>query len=136
MSLKIYLAALFGFSLGLSPLSSKGLETISKQVILLDAKTGTVLFERNADERMAPSSMSKIMTMYQLFEALKDGSLSENDKFLVSEKAWRKPGSKMFVSVNSRVKVLTPPPILLGERFPPIPRVSLSLLRTSTSQVQ
>ena len=45
------------------------------------------------------------MTIYQVFDALKDGSLSLNDKFLVSEKAWRKGGSKMYVSVNSRVQV-------------------------------
>ena len=72
---------------------------------MLDAQTDTVLFEKNADERMAPSSMSKMMTIYQVFDALKDGSLSLNDKFLVSEKAWRKGGSKMYVSVNSRVQV-------------------------------
>ncbi len=80
-------------------------ETLGKQVILMDAKTGTVLFEKNADERMPPSSMSKIMTVYKLFEALKDGGLSLSDTFHVSEKAWRKGGSKMFVRVNSRVKV-------------------------------
>jgi len=81
------------------------LETLGKQVILLDANTGTVLFQKNADERMPPSSMSKIMTVYKLFEALKDGGLSLSDTFPVSEKAWRKGGSKMFVRVNSRVKV-------------------------------
>jgi len=80
-------------------------ETTSKQAILVDAATGTVLFEKNADDRMPPSSMSKMMTIYQVFDALKEGSLSLDDKFLVSEKAWRKGGSKMYVSVNSRVNV-------------------------------
>ena len=80
-------------------------ETLGKQAILVDAKTGAVLFEKNADERMPPSSMSKIMTVYKLFEALKNGALSLTDTFHVSEKAWRKGGSKMFVRVNSRVKV-------------------------------
>lgn len=88
-----------------TPNHSSAFETVSRQAILLDAQTDTVLFEKNADERMAPSSMSKMMTIYQVFDALKDGSLSLNDKFLVSEKAWRKGGSKMYVSVNSRVQV-------------------------------
>ena len=92
-------------SLVLAPVYSSAFETSSKQAILVDAATGTVLFEKNADERMAPSSMSKMMTIYQVFDALKEGSLSLDDSFLVSEKAWRKGGSKMYVSVNSRVNV-------------------------------
>ncbi len=84
---------------------SNALETLGKQAILLDATTGTVLFSKNPDERMTPSSMSKIMTIYKLFERLKDGGLSLTDTFSVSEKAWRKQGSKMFVAVNSRVKI-------------------------------
>ena len=85
--------------------SSSALETLGKQVILIDATTGTILFSKNPDERMTPSSMSKIMTIYKLFERLKDGELSLTDKFSVSEKAWRKQGSKMFVAVNSRVTI-------------------------------
>ncbi|MEK9678879.1 MAG: D-alanyl-D-alanine carboxypeptidase family protein [Rhodospirillaceae bacterium] len=81
------------------------LETLGKQVIMIDAKTNTVLFEKNADQLMPPSSMSKIMTIYKLFELMKDKRLSLEDTFRVSEKAWRKQGSKMFVSVNSRVKI-------------------------------
>ena len=80
-------------------------ETSGKQIILYDMSTDTVLLEKNADMPMAPSSMSKIMTIYKVFEKLKDGDLSLNDKFKVSEKAWRKGGSKMFVKLNSRVKV-------------------------------
>ena len=80
-------------------------ETYGKQIILYDMSTDTVLLEKNADMPMAPSSMSKIMTIYKVFEKLKDGDLSLNDKFKVSEKAWRKGGSKMFVKLNSRVKV-------------------------------
>ena len=85
--------------------SSSALETLGKQAILIDATTGTILFSKNPDERMTPSSMSKIMTIYKLFERLKDGELSLTDKFSVSEKAWRKQGSKMFVAVNSRVTI-------------------------------
>ena len=85
--------------------SSSALETLGKQAILIDATNGTILFSKNPDERMSPSSMSKIMTIYKLFERLKDGELSLTDKFSVSEKAWRKQGSKMFVAVNSRVTI-------------------------------
>ena len=103
--LRFLLSLLFASSFFFASFSLNAFETSSKQAILIDAQTNAVLFEKNADQRMAPSSMSKMMTIYQVFEALKDGSLSLSDKFLVSEKAWRKGGSKMYVSVNSRVKV-------------------------------
>jgi D-alanyl-D-alanine carboxypeptidase (penicillin-binding protein 5/6) len=85
--------------------ASHAFETLGKQAILMDATTNTVLFSKNADELMTPSSMSKIMTVYKLFERIKDGGLSLTDTFRVSEKAWRKSGSKMFVALKSRVKV-------------------------------
>ena len=81
------------------------IEISSAQAILVDFQTGEVLFEKDADVSMTPSSMSKIMTVYKMFERLKDGRLQLTDSFAVSEKAWRKKGSKMFVAVNSRVKV-------------------------------
>ncbi len=81
------------------------LETKAQQAIIVDDETGTVLFEKNADAPMAPSSMSKIMTMYMLFERLANGSLALDDTFPVSERAWRKGGSKMFVEVGKRVSI-------------------------------
>ncbi len=81
------------------------LETIAKQAILMDAQTGTVLFEKNADDTMPPSSMSKLMTVYMVFEGLKNGSLTLDDKLPVSKKAWRKGGSKMYVLVGKSVRV-------------------------------
>lgn len=79
--------------------------TIAKQAILVDAETGMVLFAKNADEKMPTSSMSKAMTIYEVFVALKDGRLSLDGKLKVSEKAWRKGGSKMFVEVGKHVAV-------------------------------
>ena len=70
------------------------LETVARQAILVEDSTGTVLLEKNADEPMPPSSMSKIMTAYMVFDRLAEGGLSLDDTFLVSEKAWRKGGSK------------------------------------------
>ncbi|MCB1531250.1 MAG: D-alanyl-D-alanine carboxypeptidase [Alphaproteobacteria bacterium] len=81
------------------------INTSAKQAIVLDYETGMVLLEKNADEQMPTSSMSKVMTMYLVFDALKKGDLSLDDTYQVSEKAWRKGGSKMFVEVDKRVKV-------------------------------
>ena len=99
-------AAVTALTLSVTALQAAGtIETSARQAILLDTTTGAVLFEKNADQPMPPSSMGKIMTVYKVFEHLKDGRLSLDDRFVVSEKAWRKQGSKMFVRVNSRVKV-------------------------------
>ena len=86
-------------------LPALALETSARQAILIDDATGAVLFEKNADERMPPSSMSKIMTAYMVFERLADGSLKLDDTLPVSEKAWRKGGSKMFVELGARISV-------------------------------
>lgn len=103
---RLLLAGLVVFILALwvtAPASA--IETKAKQAILVDDTTGTVLFEKNADELVPPSSMSKIMTIYMVFERLAEGRLKLDDTFLVSEKAWRKGGSKMFVEVGKEVSV-------------------------------
>ncbi len=81
------------------------LESPARQVILVDDVTGTTLFEKNADESMVPSSMSKIMTIYMVFERLAEGGLKLDDTLPVSEKAWKKGGSKMFVGLGKRVSI-------------------------------
>ncbi|MFN7038330.1 MAG: D-alanyl-D-alanine carboxypeptidase family protein [Alphaproteobacteria bacterium] len=80
-------------------------ETKAEYAILVDALTQEVLFEKNADTAMAPSSMSKLMTIYMVFDALKKNILTLNDKFTVSENAWKKAGSKMFIHVNDQVSI-------------------------------
>lgn len=80
-------------------------ETPAKQAIIIDYETGTILFEKNAAERMPTSSMSKVMTMYMVFDAIKKGEIALDSTFKVSEKAWRKGGSKMFIKVGDDVKV-------------------------------
>ena len=80
-------------------------ETSAEQAILLDMETGSVLLAKEADSPMPTSSMSKIMTIYMLFEALEDGRLSLDQMLPVSEYAWRKGGSKMFVEVGTEVMV-------------------------------
>ncbi len=81
------------------------IDTPAKQALVYDFETGTVLLSKNADEQMPPSSMSKLMTTLMVFDRLKDGSLSLDDTFGVSKKAWKKGGSKMFVLVDSEVRV-------------------------------
>lgn len=76
-----------------------------KQAIMVDYETGAILLSINPDQRMPTSSMSKTMTMYLVFEALKDGRLQLDSKLPVSEKAWRMQGSKMFVKVGDHVAV-------------------------------
>ncbi|MFQ5985005.1 MAG: D-alanyl-D-alanine carboxypeptidase family protein [Alphaproteobacteria bacterium] len=101
---------LLGLALALAAASAlarpaAAIETTARQAILVDATTWTVLLERNADELMAPASMSKVMTVYMVFERLAEGSLSLDDRFLVSKKAWQKGGSKMFVEAGNQVSV-------------------------------
>lgn len=87
------------------PAAAQEIETSARQAFIIDAQTGTVLLDKDADSLMPPASMSKLMTAYMVFQRLKDGRLSLEDELLVSEKAWRKGGSKMFVEVGSRVSV-------------------------------
>lgn len=81
------------------------IETSAEYAYMVDANTGTVLLDKRAGESMNPSSMSKLMTIYLLFEDLKAGNLQLDSTFKVSEKAWQKGGSKMFVQLGSEVAV-------------------------------
>jgi D-alanyl-D-alanine carboxypeptidase (penicillin-binding protein 5/6) len=92
-------------ALVLAPSAAEAYETPAKAAILVDHDTGQVLYEKNADLPLPPASMSKLMTVYMVFERLKDGRLTLDDELPVSEKAWRKGGSKMFVEVGKRVRV-------------------------------
>ena len=103
--LRLFVYAMIGALLCLAAGPVAAVETQAKQAILADFETGSVLFEKNADESMAPSSMSKLMTIYMVFERLRDGRLSLEDKLPVSTKAWRKGGSKMFVKEGDRVSI-------------------------------
>jgi D-alanyl-D-alanine carboxypeptidase (penicillin-binding protein 5/6) len=99
------IAALAAVTLAAPAKAAPTIETAAKFALLLDFDTGTVLLEKNADDLMAPSSMSKLMTVYMAFDALKAGRVKPDDMLLVSEKAWRMQGSKMFVHVGDRVKI-------------------------------
>jgi len=80
-------------------------DTAAKWAYVEDYATGATLLEKHADEEMPPSSMTKLMTMYLVYERLKQGRLRLDDELLVSERAWKMGGSKMFVQVGTNVKV-------------------------------
>ncbi len=95
----------------LLPVSAEAIETKASYALLLDAETGVALFEKNADARMSPASMSKLMTVLMAFEALESGAISADEEFFVSDDAWRRGGagsggSTMFLKARSRVSVL------------------------------
>ena len=86
-------------------------ETTAPHAILIDAKSGSVFFEKSADTLVQPASMSKLMTMLLVFEALKAGDVTLDQEFLISENAWRRGGtssggSTMYANVNTRIKLI------------------------------
>lgn len=95
---------------GIGDASAQGFDTELEHVILYDVGSRTVLFQLNADAPMPPASMAKLMTMAVVFEALRDGSLSLGDEFVISENAWRNGGapsgtSTMFAELGSVIAV-------------------------------
>ncbi|MGR8919754.1 MAG: D-alanyl-D-alanine carboxypeptidase family protein [Gammaproteobacteria bacterium] len=77
----------------------------ARSFVLVDHATGAVLAERNADERVEPASITKIMTVYVAAQALRSGLIALTDETVVSEKAWKMEGSRMFIEVGKRVTV-------------------------------
>jgi D-alanyl-D-alanine carboxypeptidase (penicillin-binding protein 5/6) len=73
--------------------------------LLTDFHSGAVLAENNAKKRLEPASLTKIMTAYTVFKELEEGNIALNDKVLVSKKAWKTPGSRMFIEVGKQVSV-------------------------------
>ena len=73
--------------------------------ILMDFNTGTVLAEREIDSRVEPASLTKLMTAYVIFKAIEEEQMSLNELVLVSERAWRTEGSRMFIEVGDQVRV-------------------------------
>ena len=88
------------------PVKTPGPPTMeAKAYILIDAKTGKILAEKNADERIEPASLTKMMTMYVVSEAMARGQISNDDQVLISHKSWKTGGSKMYVRVGDHVPV-------------------------------
>ena len=93
-----------------APAAAQSFQTKAGQAILVDHSTGTVLYQKNADERIPPASLAKLMTMEVVFDQLSQGRISLDETFPISEKAWREGGSEsggstMFARLNSEVPV-------------------------------
>lgn len=73
--------------------------------LLIDVDSGRVLAEKNADQRLDPASLTKIMTAHVVFTELRSGHLTMDEKVLISQKAWKMPGSRMFIEVGNQVPV-------------------------------
>lgn len=78
---------------------------LAREAILIDYNSNRVLLEKHADDRMVPSSMTKMMTSYLIIDKVRKGELSLDTSFIVSKKAWSLQGSKMFVPLDASVKV-------------------------------
>ncbi|WP_407943133.1 D-alanyl-D-alanine carboxypeptidase family protein [Methylobacterium oxalidis] len=92
------------------PAAAQNFQTSAPHAILIDADSGSTLFEKAADDLFAPASMAKLMTTEIVFGALKEGRLTMDTEFTVTEDAWRRGGaggggSSMFAQVNSRIKL-------------------------------
>ena len=90
--------------------SAQALETQARNLILMDYETGQILYQKEAQKMVPPASMSKLMTIYMIFDKIKNGTLSLDDTFTVSENAWRKGGaasgsSTMFLKIGEKVRV-------------------------------
>ena len=85
---------------------SSFIDTNAETAIVIDANTGQILFEKNKDIKTYPASMTKIMTVLIIFEKLRNETLQLDDKFMVSERAWKeREGSSMFVEVGKEIRV-------------------------------
>ena len=80
-------------------------DTAARWAFIMDFATGATLLEKDADTQMPPSSMTKLMTIYLVYERLKQGKMKLDDELAVSERAWRMGGSKMFVQLGTQVRV-------------------------------
>ena len=79
-----------------------------KGYILIDPTTNTIIAESNSDGFIEPASMTKVMTAYVVADQIENDLISINDEVLISEKAWKMGGSKMFIEVDKRVSILDP----------------------------
>jgi D-alanyl-D-alanine carboxypeptidase (penicillin-binding protein 5/6) len=92
------------------PKKEEGFQTAAPYAILIEADSGSVLYEKNADQLAPPASLSKLMTAEIVFNEIKQGRMQLSDELIVSENAWRRGGapshtSSMFAPIHSRVSI-------------------------------
>ena len=99
------LLALCMVLLCITPATAANLEVAGKSALLMDMTTGTILFEQNAHEKLAPASVTKVMTMLLIMEAIDSGKIGWNDMVTVSESAAAKGGSQIYLKVGETMSV-------------------------------
>lgn len=85
--------------------AAEDIQTTADVAYIVDFQTGAVLLDKEGEKQIEPASMSKLMTVYLVFEDLKAGKIKLSDSFPVSERAWRTQGSKMFVELHGQIKL-------------------------------
>ena len=108
--MRLLLALLIVAASTLSALAQANFETNARFAVLVDYESGTVIFQKDADARLEPASMTKLMTVAVVFHELRAGRIKLDDTFFVSENAWRtggaaSGGSTMFAALNSQIRV-------------------------------
>ena len=102
--LKSYLiASLFAVSVSAQSIVPTPPELNLSSYILMDATTGKILAESNSNSQIEPASMTKVMTGYIVADQIEQGMISNDDNVLISRKAWKMEGSRMFIEVGKRV---------------------------------
>ena len=104
-SFKIALVGAASLCLSHMATAQEPVQSVAEYAYITDFNSGRVLMNKNGEQPMKPASMAKIMTTYLAFERIKEGSLSLDDKFIVSERAWKKGGSRMFLDPGTAVTV-------------------------------
>src|SRR6185312_6202245 len=110
LAIAALIAGFFVSTAELAEAADSAFTTKAQRAILMDAETGAVLFQQNADQLAPPASMSKLMTLAVLFRAIKTGRIKLTDEFVMSVNAWRNGGapsgtSAMMVPVNTKATV-------------------------------
>jgi len=104
--IKLFLVFLCATNLSwISASQAQSFATKAKQAVIMDALTGTILFGKNEDQLMAPASMSKLMTMTLVFEAIKSRQLGMDDEFLITKSAFKRGGSRMFAQLGASISI-------------------------------
>ncbi len=98
----VFLITMFSISTNIEAYS---LDLKSNQAYLMNYRTGEVLYKKNEEDRIHPSSLTKIMTSYIVFDALKNGELTLPYRYTVSKEAWEQEGSRMFLEIGSRPSI-------------------------------
>ena len=87
------------------PAAAADLAVAGKSALLMDAATGTILYEKNAHEKLHPASVTKVMTLLLIMEAIDDGKIGWNDTVTASEAAAAKGGSQIYLKVGETMSV-------------------------------